>query len=60
MFSGVDDRVLLSPHMAWYTDESEEDMRRKAAAEAARLLAGEPLLDPVVPPPTPDAHGRPA
>jgi D-3-phosphoglycerate dehydrogenase / 2-oxoglutarate reductase len=60
VFSGVEDRVLLTPHMAWYTDESEEDMRRKAAAEAARLLAGEPLLDPVVPPPTPDAHGRPA
>lgn len=42
------DRVLLSPHAAWYTEESEVDMRRKAAAEAARLLRGEPLRDPVV------------
>lgn len=47
-FAGVEDALLLTPHMAWYTDESEEDMRRKAAAEAARLLAGEPLRDPVV------------
>lgn len=51
-FAGVEDRVLVTPHMAWYTDESEADMRRKAAAEAARLLAGEPLRDPVVPAPT--------
>jgi len=42
------DRVLLTPHMAWYTEESEVDMRRKAAADAARLLRGEPLADPVV------------
>ena len=44
----VADRVLLTPHMAWYTEESELDMRRKAAEEAARLLRGEPLKDPVV------------
>ncbi|MFD1505084.1 C-terminal binding protein [Georgenia yuyongxinii] len=46
--SDVADKVLLSPHMAWYTEESEADMRQKAAAEAARLLQGEPLADPVV------------
>jgi D-3-phosphoglycerate dehydrogenase / 2-oxoglutarate reductase len=44
------DRVVLTPHMAWYTEESEVDMRRKAAAEAVRLLRGEPLRDPVVQP----------
>ncbi|HEX4976978.1 MAG TPA: C-terminal binding protein [Nocardioides sp.] len=44
----VADKVLLTPHMAWYTEESEQDMRRKAAAEAARLLRGQPLADPVV------------
>ncbi|MGY1602118.1 NAD(P)-dependent oxidoreductase [Geodermatophilus sp. SYSU D00815] len=48
VFAPVAEKVLLTPHMAWYTDESEADMRRKAAAEAARLLRGEPLLDPVV------------
>jgi D-3-phosphoglycerate dehydrogenase len=42
------DRVLLTPHMAWYTEESEVDMRRKAAAEAVRMLRGEALRDPVV------------
>jgi D-3-phosphoglycerate dehydrogenase len=48
VFAGVADRVLLTPHMAWYTVESETDLRRKAAAEAARMLRGEPLADPVV------------
>jgi D-3-phosphoglycerate dehydrogenase len=44
----VADRLLLTPHMAWYTEESEADMRRKAAEEAGRLLRGEPLREPVV------------
>jgi D-3-phosphoglycerate dehydrogenase len=48
VFEPVSDRVLLTPHMAWYTEESEADMRRKAAAEAARLLRGEQLREPVV------------
>lgn len=63
VFAGVEDRVLLTPHMAWYTDESEDDMRRKAAAEAGRLLAGEPLRDPVVEPARTTTHpseGSPA
>ena len=47
VFAPVSDRVLLTPHMAWYTEESELDMRRKAAEEAARLLRGEPLREPV-------------
>jgi D-3-phosphoglycerate dehydrogenase len=50
VFSGVEDQVLLTPHMAWYTEESEADMRQKAADEAARLLRGQPLRDPVVEP----------
>ena len=48
VFGPVADRVLLTPHMAWYTEESEADMRRKATAEAVRLLRGEPLREPVV------------
>lgn len=47
-FRGVEDKVLFTPHMAWYTEESEQDMREKAAGEAARLLNGEQLRDPVV------------
>ena len=50
VFVPVADRVLLTPHMAWYTEESEADMRRKATAEAVRLLNGEPLREPVVEP----------
>ena len=50
VFEPVADQVLLTPHMAWYTEESELDMRRKAAEEAARLLRGEPLREPVTAP----------
>lgn len=46
-FDGVADRILMTPHMAWYTEESESDLRRKAAAEAVRMIRGEPLADPV-------------
>ncbi len=37
----VADRLILTPHMAWYTEETETDLRRRAAEEARRLLAGE-------------------
>jgi len=50
LFGDVADRIVFTPHMAWYTDESEVDLRRKASEEAARLLRGEPLRDPVVDP----------
>lgn len=53
VFEPVADRVLLTPHMAWYTEESELDMRRKAADEAARLLRGEPLREQVNAPEVP-------
>ncbi|MGH3329269.1 MAG: NAD(P)-dependent oxidoreductase, partial [Streptomycetales bacterium] len=46
----VADRLILTPHMAWYTEESEADLRTKAAQEAARLLRGEPPRDVVVDP----------
>jgi D-3-phosphoglycerate dehydrogenase len=41
-FDEVSDRVLLTPHMAWYTEESERDLRTKAALEALRILDGRP------------------
>lgn len=49
-FAPVADRVIMTPHMAWYTEESERDLRQKAAEEAARMLLREPLRDPVVEP----------
>lgn len=50
LFATVIDRMILTPHMAWYTEETEEDLRRKAAAEALRILSGEEPLHPVVRP----------
>ena len=50
IFGAMAERIVFTPHMAWYTEESESDMRRKAAEEAARILRGEPLRDPVVQP----------
>lgn len=49
-YRGVEDRLLLSPHMAWYTEESQADLRRKSAQEAMRILANEPPINPVVDP----------
>ena len=46
----VGGRVILTPHMAWYTEESELDLRTKAAEEARRILVGEPPLNPAVSP----------
>jgi D-3-phosphoglycerate dehydrogenase len=43
----VSDRIILTPHMAWYTEESQLDLRRKAAGEAARALRGEALLNAI-------------
>lgn len=37
---GVADRTVLTPHMAWYTEESEFDLRVKAAREALRIIDG--------------------
>ena len=46
-FAGVEYRMIFSPHMAWYSEESEIDLRTKAAHEAARLLRGETPANPV-------------
>jgi D-3-phosphoglycerate dehydrogenase len=35
--------VLLTPHAAFYSDRSVDDLQRLAAEEAGRALAGEPL-----------------
>ncbi|HKI91756.1 MAG TPA: C-terminal binding protein [Gaiellaceae bacterium] len=49
-FASVAEHVILTPHMAWYTEESEHDLRVKAAQEARRLLEGERPRDVVVDP----------
>jgi phosphoglycerate dehydrogenase-like enzyme len=40
--------LLLTPHVAWYSQQSARELRRKAAEEAGRLLRGEPPYNPVV------------
>ncbi len=49
-FASVLDRLLLSPHMAWYTEESQADLRRRSATEAKRFLDGLPANNPLVTP----------
>ncbi len=49
-YDAIKDRLLFTPHMAWYTEESESDLRFKAAKEAFRLLSGERPLEVVVEP----------
>lgn len=46
-------RCILSPHMAWYTVESQLALRERAAADAARILRGEAPAHPLV---TPKEH----
>jgi D-3-phosphoglycerate dehydrogenase len=36
--------VSITPHMAWYSEESQKELRRKAAMEIARVLKGEKPL----------------
>lgn len=38
---------IVSPHMAWYSEEAAYDLNRKAAEEAVRFIKGEKVLYPV-------------
>ncbi len=40
-------RILLTPHAAFYSVEGFQEMRSKGAAEARRMLLGEPVRNPV-------------
>lgn len=47
-FADVKDHLILTPHTAWYTEESQADLRRKSAQEAWRILNGEKPLNAIV------------
>ena len=49
-FADVEDHLILSPHSAWYTEESQADLRAKSAWEARRILEGQEPLHAVVRP----------
>jgi D-3-phosphoglycerate dehydrogenase len=38
------ENFLCTPHMAWHSDESARELKRKAAEEVRRVLRGEPPL----------------
>lgn len=37
--------LILTPHMAWYSEEASSSLKTKTAEEAARFLTGKPLLN---------------
>lgn len=39
--------ILITPHMAWYSEEASSDLKMKAAEEAARYLMGLPLRNQI-------------
>lgn len=41
------DNFLISPHTAWYSEQSSKDLKRKAAQEGLRFLKGEAVHYPV-------------
>lgn len=58
LLADVADRTILTPHMAWYTEESEEALRRKAAGEARRILLGEEPINAVIRPARTSGAGK--
>lgn len=50
IFAGIEDCLILTPHMAWYTEESETRLREIAAQEALRILTGHSPVNVVATP----------
>jgi phosphoglycerate dehydrogenase-like enzyme len=48
MAGAVRERLLVTPHCAFYSPEALAEMRRKAAEEALRILAGDAPHNPVI------------
>jgi D-3-phosphoglycerate dehydrogenase len=40
--------TVLTPHVAWYSEEADLQLRRSAIEEIIRVLAGKPPKNPVV------------
>lgn len=41
------ENCILTPHIAWYSEEAAAELKRKVAEEALRFLRGEPVAYPV-------------
>ena len=42
-----EERILITPHVAWYSEEAQVDVRQKGAEEVARVLRGQRPSAPV-------------
>ena len=42
-----EERILVTPHVAWYSEEASLDMRRRAAEDVVRVLSGQKPRTPV-------------
>jgi D-3-phosphoglycerate dehydrogenase len=42
-----EERILITPHAAWYSEEAKIDVRRRGAEEVVRVLGNEPPRAPV-------------
>ena len=42
------DNLFVTPHSAWYSEESSKELKRKVAEEAVRFLTSEPVRYPVI------------
>jgi D-3-phosphoglycerate dehydrogenase / 2-oxoglutarate reductase len=41
-----EDRILITPHAAWYSEQAKLDMRTRGAEEVVRILSGQPPRSP--------------
>ena len=41
------ENFIVTPHMAWYSEQAASELKRKVAEEAVRFAKGEPLRSPV-------------
>lgn len=41
------EKVIVSPHIAWYSEESAQELKRKVAEEAVRFAKGEDIHYPI-------------
>lgn len=43
----MSDKIIVTPHMAWYSEESAVELKRKCAEEALRFIRNEPVRYPI-------------